>query len=69
MNKKTMTNKKATSKLFSTINEKLAFVEISSPSNEQHINARKEGVSELMEKNKSYDIAYFTSKDKFVGNS
>lgn len=69
MNKKTMTNKKATRKLFFTINEKLAFVEISSPSNEQYINARKEGMSELIEKNKSYDIAYFTSKDKFVGNS
>ena len=50
MNKKTMTNKKATGKLFSYTNEKLTFVEISSPSNEQYINARQEGMSELIEK-------------------
>lgn len=69
MNKTNEPNKATTSRLFSSTNEKIAFVEIASPSNEQYINARQEGMSELIEKNKSYGIAYFMSKDKFVGNS
>jgi len=52
-------------KLFRTA-ESLHFKRIDSPTSERYVSERKKELSELKERNKSYDLAYFNSKEQFV---